>query len=184
MVLLLVAVMKMCDILHARHRNLFLRANWLFNLTNLAKQQSKLLGIIHGLTTKVIRNKKNAFKTGTRGSLAKTEINTKGFGQGIEEFRTTTTVEGLSYGQSAGLKDDLDVDNDADDIGEKKRLAFLDLLLESAQNGALITDKGELCWRLFNTFFHGINNNHSINYLCNYYFTCNYFEHFIKMQFL
>lgn len=138
----IVAVMKMCDILHARHRSLWLRANWIFNLTNLAKQQIKLLGTIHGLTMKVIRNKKNAFKMGTRGSLARTEINTKGFGEGLESFRTTTTtVEGLSFGQSSGLKDDLDVDNEADDVGEKKRLAFLDLLLESAQNGALITDK-------------------------------------------
>lgn len=131
----------MCDILHARHRSLWLRANWIFNLTNLAKQQIKLLGTIHGLTMKVIRNKKNAFKMGARGSLARTEINTKGIGDGIEEFRSTTTVEGLSFGQSAGLKDDLDVENEADDVGEKKRLAFLDLLLESAQNGALITDK-------------------------------------------
>lgn len=98
---------------------------------------------------------------GTRGSLARTEINTKGFGQGFAEFRSndpvdgaaaaaptmkakptaTTSVEGLSFGQSSGLKDDLDVENEADDVGEKKRLAFLDLLLESAQNGALITDK-------------------------------------------
>lgn len=158
--------MKMCDILHARHRSLWLRANWIFNLTDLAKQQMKLLGTIHGLTMKVIRNKKNAFKMGTRGSLARTEINTKGFGEGFAVFRNsdpvdettaaaasptaqtkapttngTTSVEGLSFGQSSGLKDDLDVDNEADDVGEKKRLAFLDLLLESAQNGALITDK-------------------------------------------
>lgn len=48
-----------------------------------------------------------------------------------------TVIEGLSYGQSSGLKDDLDVE---DDVGEKKRLAFLDLLLESSQNGVLITD--------------------------------------------
>lgn len=155
----IVAVMKMCDILHARHRSLWLRANWIFNLTDLAKQQMKLLGTIHGLTMKVIRNKKSAFKMGTRGSLARTEINTKGFGEGFAEFRTpdsvddatattikakpsaTTSVEGLSFGQSSGLKDDLDVENEADDVGEKKRLAFLDLLLESAQNGALITDK-------------------------------------------
>lgn len=154
--------MKMCDILHARHRSLWLRANWIFNLTDLAKQQMKLLGTIHGLTMKVIRNKKNAFKMGTRGSLARTEINTKGFGEDFTVFRnpdplaaeataatptakptttSTTSVEGLSYGQSSGLKDDLDVENEADDVGEKKRLAFLDLLLESAQNGALITDK-------------------------------------------
>lgn len=45
----------------------------------------------------------------------------------------------MSYGQSAGLKDDLDVD-DAD-VGQKKRLAFLDLLLESSQSGVVISDE-------------------------------------------
>lgn len=140
------AVMKMCDILHARHRSLLLRANWIFNLTDLAKEQIKLLGTIHGLTMKVIRSKRQAFKMGTRGSLARTEINTKGVGTGFDDDReskaTTTTVEGLSFGQSSGLKDDLDVEiNEADDVGEKKRLAFLDLLLESSENGALISDK-------------------------------------------
>lgn len=134
------AVMKMCDILHARHRSLLLRANWIFNLTNLAKEQIKLLNTIHGLTMKVIRSKKNAFKLGARGSLAQTDIHTiekpNGVGNGGD-----TSVEGLSFGQSSGLKDDLDVEQEIDDIGEKKRLAFLDLLLESAENGALISDK-------------------------------------------
>ena len=48
-------------------------------------------------------------------------------------------MEGLSFGQSAGLKDDLDVDDN--DVGEKKRLAFLDLLVESAQNGVVLNDQ-------------------------------------------
>lgn len=56
-----------------------------------------------------------------------------------EETGKTTSVEGLSFGQSAGLKDDLDVD-DAD-VGQKKRLAFLDLLLESSQSGVVISDE-------------------------------------------
>jgi cytochrome P450 family 4 len=51
----------------------------------------------------------------------------------------TTSVEGLSFGQSAGLKDDLDVEDN--DVGQKKRLAFLDLLLESAQSGVVISDE-------------------------------------------
>ena len=133
------AVMKMCDILHARHRNLFLRANWIFNLTGLAKKQEKLLGIIHGLTKKVIRNKKDAFQQGARGSLARTEIQTHE--QNGKANKSTDSVEGLSFGQSSGLKDDLDVEVEENDIGEKKRLAFLDLLLESANNGALINDR-------------------------------------------
>lgn len=130
------AVMKMCDILHLRHRSVLLRNNWLFKMTKHAQNQFKLLGIIHGLTKKVIRNKKAAFKEGTRGSLAKTSINTVEMNKNSSKV---TSVEGLSFGQSSGLKDDLDVDDN--DVGEKKRLAFLDLLLESAENGALISDK-------------------------------------------
>lgn len=48
-------------------------------------------------------------------------------------------VEGLSFGQSAGLKDDLDVDDN--DIGEKKRQAFLDLLMEAGQKGSVLSDE-------------------------------------------
>jgi len=48
-------------------------------------------------------------------------------------------VEGLSFGQAAGLKDDLDVDDN--DVGEKKRQAFLDLLMEAGQKGSILTDE-------------------------------------------
>ncbi|XP_005177793.1 cytochrome P450 4g15 [Musca domestica] len=144
------AVMKMCDILHLRHRSLFLRSEFLFSLTKYYREQGKLLDIIHGLTKKVIKYKKEAFKRGTRGSLAKYEwtengelitesLNSNGnVGGSDEKNEKVTTVEGLSFGQAEGLKDDLDVDDN--NVGEKKRLAFLDLLLESAQNGATITD--------------------------------------------
>lgn len=129
------AVMKMCDILHLRHTKIWLYADWMFNLTKHAKNQEKLLGTIHGLTKKVIQNKKDAFAKGARGSLATTSIKT----DDARAVKNTTVVEGLSFGQSSGLKDDLDVEEN--DIGEKKRLAFLDLLLESAENGAIISDE-------------------------------------------
>lgn len=43
----------MCDILHARHVKAYLRFDSVFNLTNVKKQQEKLLSIIHGLTKRV-----------------------------------------------------------------------------------------------------------------------------------
>ncbi|XP_558699.6 cytochrome P450 4g15 [Anopheles gambiae] len=133
------AVMKMCDILHLRHRKMWLYPDLFFNLTQYAKKQVKLLNTIHSLTKKVIRNKKAAFDTGTRGSLATTSINTVNIEKSKSDSTKTNTVEGLSFGQSSNLKDDLDVEEN--DVGEKKRLAFLDLLLESAENGALISDE-------------------------------------------
>lgn len=84
---------------------------------------------------KVIKRKKEERENGkTPTNLAET----------IESSSTdtipskVTSVEGLSFGQSAGLKDDLDVEEN--DVGQKKRLAFLDLLLESSQSGVVISD--------------------------------------------
>lgn len=56
----------MCDILHLRHTKVWLRPDWLFNLTKYGKDQIRLLEIIHGLTKKVMARKKQEFKSGTR----------------------------------------------------------------------------------------------------------------------
>jgi cytochrome P450 family 4 len=125
------AVMKMCDILHLRHTRVWLRPDWLFNLTKYGKEQVRLLDIIHGLTKKVIQRKKEDYKSGKRNFVDTTAA--------AKENKNTTVVEGLSFGQSAGLKDDLDVDDN--DVGEKKRQAFLDLLVEASQNGVVLTDQ-------------------------------------------
>lgn len=127
------AVMKMCDILHLRHTKLWLRPNWLFNLTRYGKDQNRLLKIIHGLTKKVIARKKQEFKSGKRNVIDDAAQND------TNRTAKNTSVEGLSFGQAAGLKDDLDVDDN--DVGEKKRQAFLDLLMEAGQNGSVLTDE-------------------------------------------
>ncbi|XP_013185828.2 cytochrome P450 4g15 [Amyelois transitella] len=130
------AVMKMCDILHLRHTKIWLRPELIFNFTKYAKNQTQLLDIIHGLTKKVIKRKKEEFKSGKKPSVLS---ETKDVPQNSESTTKTTSVEGLSFGQSSGLKDDLDVEDN--DVGEKKRLAFLDLLLESSQSGVVISDE-------------------------------------------
>ncbi|KAK5643674.1 hypothetical protein RI129_007519 [Pyrocoelia pectoralis] len=132
------AVMKMCDILHLRHTKLWLRPDWLFNLTKYGKIQKNLLNVIHELTRKVVKNKKEYFNKGMRGMTAeiphevKTNVNK-------ESDTLKTVVDGISFGQSIGLKDDLDVDDN--DVGEKRRMAFLDLMIEASNNGATITDE-------------------------------------------
>lgn len=131
------AVMKMCDILHLRHTKFWLRPEIIFNFTKYGKLQEGLLSTIHGLTRRVIKRKKEDFAKGIRGSTAEVpkELQTKA---SEAKWDKKTTVEGLSFGQSVGLQDDLDVD---DDIGEKKRMAFLDLLIEASQNGVVINDE-------------------------------------------
>jgi len=130
------AVMKMCDILHLRHTKLWARPNVIFNLTSYKKYQDQLINTIHSLTRKVVKSKKEAFARGIRGSMAEVpeELKSKSY----DSTESRTVVEGLSFGQSAGLRDDLDVD---DDIGEKKRMSFLDQLIETSQNGIIINDE-------------------------------------------
>lgn len=132
------AVMKLCDILHLRHTKLWFRPDIIFNLTSTAKYQEKLINVIHSLTRKVIQKKKADFENGIRGSTAEVpeELKTQKYETALPT--KTTTLEGTSYGQSVGLKDDLDVD---DDVGEKKRMAFLDLMIEASQNGVVINDE-------------------------------------------
>ncbi|KAG5347831.1 C4G15 protein, partial [Acromyrmex charruanus] len=122
----------MCDILHLRHTKVWLRPDWLFNLTKYGKDQIHLLEIIHGLTKKVIARKKQEFKNGKRNVIDESKNSN---GKTIK----STSVEGLSFGQAAGLKDDLDIEDN--DVGEKKRQAFLDLLIEAGQNGTVLTDE-------------------------------------------
>ncbi|XP_066257306.1 cytochrome P450 4g15 [Euwallacea similis] len=131
------AVMKLCDILHLRQTKLWFRPDFIFNLTSTFKYQKQLINVIHSLTRKVIQKKKADFERGIRGSTAEVPEEVKT--QKYEKIDApSNALEGTSYGQAAGLKDDLDVD---DDVGEKKRMAFLDLLIEASQNGVVINDE-------------------------------------------
>ncbi|XP_013185532.2 cytochrome P450 4g15 [Amyelois transitella] len=129
------AVMKMCEIIHQRHYKLWLRLDYTFKFSSFFKKQIKLLEIIHGLTNKVIKSKKEIYLdnkakgivTPTMDELTRTNVDT-------EANKT------ISDNVFKGLRDDLDF-IDENDVGEKKRLAFLDLMIESVQSGTnIITD--------------------------------------------
>ncbi|XP_066583498.1 cytochrome P450 4g15-like [Prorops nasuta] len=126
------AVMKMCNIIHRRTYDIRFRPDTFFKFTEYAKQQEQFLDIIHGLTKRVIKRKKEEFSS---------EIANRDIVGGDSEVKLNKEEEG--EGKTTRLhyvRDDLD-DIEDNDIGEKKRLAFLDMMLELSRNGENLTDE-------------------------------------------
>lgn len=107
----------MCDILHARHVKAYLRFDALFNMTKVREQQEKLLSIIHGLTKRVIKEKKALFeKNLTEGIVPTPSFSEIVSNDYVEETKLVKKQQ--------GLRDDLD-DIDENDIGK-----FFSLIVE------------------------------------------------------
>jgi len=123
-----VAVMKMSDILHRRHYNILLRPDLLFNFSKFAKAQVKLLNIIHTLTNGVIKEKsRDVQEKLAKDQQEKEAQNSKP----MESPNVTKNMEDTKNNANYMhyVRDDLD-DIDENDTGEKKRLAFLEMMLE------------------------------------------------------
>ncbi|XP_063530383.1 cytochrome P450 4g15-like [Cydia strobilella] len=129
------AVMKMCDIIHQRHYKFWLRFDAIFKITSFFKQQVNLLNIIHGLTNKVIKSKKQTYLENKAKGIIPTSIEELTRSKENDGTGLANNLKTLADSVFKGYRDDLDF-NDENDVGEKKRLAFLDLMIESAQSGA------------------------------------------------
>lgn len=116
------AVMKLCDIIHRRHSTFYLRPDILFNLLGIGKQHDKLINTIHSLTTKVLKNKSEQMK--------------KSFESGRMQKNNYNHLINTKETDAAIIHDDTEEPT----IGEKNRLAFLDLMLESTYCGTNISE--------------------------------------------
>ena len=106
----------MCGILHLRHVRLWMRPDFLFRFTKQFKEQISHLNIIHTLTDSIIKKKKLEFvERKKKGDVSLYEAAVK---------ETDLEEQGLS-----SPRDDQCDDN----VGEKKRLAFLDFMIEASQ---------------------------------------------------
>ncbi|XP_055370803.1 cytochrome P450 4g1-like [Condylostylus longicornis] len=131
------AVMKMCDIIHKRTYNILYRWDTFYNKTSLRNYEEKLLGIIHGLTKRVIKHKnENYDKLYKDGSVPTPSLHDIIKHDYMDESSNKSENKKT---EAKGLRDDLD-DIDENDVGEKRRLAFLDLMIETAKGGANLTD--------------------------------------------
>ncbi|XP_029158577.1 cytochrome P450 4g15-like [Nylanderia fulva] len=141
------AVMKMSDIVHRRHYNVILRSELLFKLTKFARKQEKMLNIIHTLINHVIKEKSKDIEDKNQQQKEVQNENNK-----LVESVNAIKNEGNDQNNDAKYKlhyvrDDLD-DIDENDINEKKRLAFLDTMME-LKNVGQMTD--EEIWEEVNT---------------------------------
>lgn len=100
----------MCDILHARHVKVYLRFDKLFNMTKLKQKQEELLGTIHGLTKRVIKEKKRLFEQNYKDGNVPTPS--------LSEIIANDYVDtAKAPKKTEGLRDDLD-DIDENDVGK------------------------------------------------------------------
>lgn len=113
----------------------------LFKFSKLAKMQQKLLDTVHSLTENVIKAKwkdiEEQEKRGTQDDEIKSEKST-----------ATEGTDNVNYTKLHYVRDDLD-DIDESDTGEKKRLAFLEMLMDMKKNSGQMTD--EEIWEEVNT---------------------------------
>ncbi|XP_015183588.1 PREDICTED: cytochrome P450 4g15-like [Polistes dominula] len=124
------AVMKMCNIIHIRQYSIFLRFDKYFKWTKYGMEQEKLVNTAHSLTSRIIKEK----KLETLNSNVVESTNKS------ENVKNTNDKPEKKYTNLHYVKDDLD-EIDENDIGLKKRSAFLEHMLELAKNGTNLTDE-------------------------------------------
>ncbi|XP_016939348.1 cytochrome P450 4g1 [Drosophila suzukii] len=111
------AVVDMCDIIHKRQVKLLYRLDSIYKFTKLREKGDRMMNIILGMTSKVVKDRKENFQEESRAI--------------VEEIATPVSSSPAS--KKEGLRDDLD-DIDENDVGAKRRLALLDAMVEMAKN--------------------------------------------------
>lgn len=102
----------MCDILHARHVKAYLRFDSIFNMTKIKQKQDQLLATIHGLTKRVIKEKKEVFEKNYEAG----KVPTPSLSQIIADDYVVPSMN-KPVKKVEGLRDDLD-DIDENDVGK------------------------------------------------------------------
>ncbi|KAK7866651.1 hypothetical protein R5R35_000268 [Gryllus longicercus] len=108
------AIYELGSIVQNRQSKLWLQPDWLFRWNNLYKIHQRCIKILHGFSNKVIRERKEEIKKQKNEERVKNKT---------KESSASATDESLL------------------DIGAKKRLAFLDLLIEYSQDGAVLSNE-------------------------------------------
>ncbi|XP_063223599.1 cytochrome P450 4g15-like [Bacillus rossius redtenbacheri] len=121
------AVMRLCNIIHQRTYKIWFQIKKLNDLWGYGKEEAHLLNIVHDLSEKVFTSKKRDYLQKLSDGPEKIAM---------EHEAADMETKDTYFDNTKGLTDDLD-----EDIGEKKRLPFLEHLIDTNQNGGPISEK-------------------------------------------
>lgn len=108
------------EIVQSRQAKVWLHPDILFRLTKLYQQHQHCISVLHGFSNGVIRERKAEI-------LDNNNNNNNNNGESMQNLNSQGEVDASNFELIDGPK--------------KKRLAFLDLLIEASQNGTVLSDE-------------------------------------------
>lgn len=108
------------EIVQKRQAKPWLHPDILFRLTSMYKEHQQCIEVLHGFSNRVIRERKAEISENNNNNNNGNDINNNDASKNLN-IDTSTFEEG--------------------NFPRKKRLAFLDLLIEASQNGTILSDE-------------------------------------------
>lgn len=109
------------EIVQSRQAKVWLHPDILFRLTKLYHQHQHCISVLHGFSNGVIRERKAEILDNNNNN------NDNNNGESMQNLNIQGEIDTNNFGFI--------------DISKKKRLAFLDLLIEASQNGSVLSDE-------------------------------------------
>lgn len=147
------------EIVQNRQAKVWLHPDFLFRMTDQYKEHQRCIELLHGFSYRVINERKAELLE---------QNNNNNANNNNSNVRNRNVEHSAKKRSSNASSEDLDITKyEIVDFPRKKRLAFLDLLIEASQNGTVLTDEdireevdtfmfeghdttsASICWTLF-----------------------------------
>ncbi|XP_055614296.1 cytochrome P450 4c3-like, partial [Uranotaenia lowii] len=116
------AVYQIGSIVQNRQQKIWLQPDFIFKRTQDYRNHQRCLSILHEFSNRVIRERKEEIRK-----------------QKLSNNNNIDSVADSNTGSGNGFSNNNN--NNAEEFGRKKRLAFLDLLIEASQDGAVLSNE-------------------------------------------
>lgn len=130
-------VFRIGEIIQKRQAKLWLHPDLLFRLTSLYKDHERYIDILHSYSYRVIRERREEIKNqNNNNNNDNNSSNNNNNNDSTNNNNNNNTYSDLNSDSAEELEN---LKYDVLDFPKKKRLAFLDLLIEASQDGAVLS---------------------------------------------